>query len=792
MFFNYLKIAFRMLVQQRWHTALHIVGLSIGIACALLVAIYISHEISFEKFNTNAEQTYRINYKDPERNIAITPNIVGPLAKRELAAVEEQTRVMVWGGLFFTLDGKSWDEKCSYADSTFFNIFSFKMLEGDPLTALNEPNEVVLTESLAIKYFGEDWYNREVLGQVLMVDNKESYKISGVMEDLPTNTDFSFDMLVSFYSLSWAQEEIWGNANYFTFIKVTPSTQPEALEKELIKLCAAKQDVTVADLKRSLFLQPLLEIHNYAGLHYDFHTITDIQYLYIFGVVALLLLSIACINYINLATARAVERAREVGVRKVMGAQKNQLLIQFLGESLFITLASFTVALLLSWYLLPYVNVLTDRDLSFGAFFTVEYAVYITLLMILVTLLAGGYPALVLSSYRPVIVLKKNFKASRSGAVLRKSLIIFQYAASILLLACTLTVKKQIDYIQNKEVGFDKQVFIHYFDDETMGSQSAFRSKLMQIPGISQVAFASDSPESIGSVWSIKTGAEKDVDIHLATVDEYYLETCKIPLVAGRNFTKNIFPFGKAKKDSKQLTGYILNQKAIQLLGFDEQEALGEIVSISDRRGEIIGIVQDFNFESLHLAIEPLAIAYDKERVWKVLVNLEEQKVRQVIPQIQDVFKEIAPAYPFEYEFVSESFNQEYKNEERLATASSVLTAIAIIVACLGLLGLTSFTTLQRTKEIGIRKVLGATVVRILTLLSKSYFILLIVASSIAIPLAWYLMGNWLNNYTFRIELNLWIVLLPISLITLITLSTVGIQLFKTAQANPVDALRSE
>ncbi|UZR94694.1 ABC transporter permease [Chondrinema litorale] len=793
MLLSYLKIAFRMLIQQKWYTAIHIAGLSIGIACSLLVTIYISHELTYEKFNKDAERTYRINYDDPDRKIAITPNIVGPTAQAELAAVEVQTRIMVSGNTFFTYNDKSFEERFYYADSTFFDIFSFKFLLGNKPTSLNEPNELILTESIAKKHFGKDWKDKDVIGQVFMVDDKDPYKISGVIQDLPDNTDFSFKVLASFKSIDWAQEEQWGNANYYTYIKLTPNANPKETEQAMLKLFAAKQGFSIADLPRKPFLQPLLAIHTYGDLYYDYSSITDKDYLIIFGAIAFLLLTIACINYINLATAKAVERAREIGVRKVMGANKNQLLFQFLGEAFIITLSAFLLAVFLSSHLITYLNDLINRNLSLESFFTVENTLYVIAGILFITIAAGAYPALVLTKFQPVKVLKKNFKSSQSGVILRKVLVVFQYTASILLLTGTLIVKKQIDYIHNKDAGFEKQVFVLSYDKDIMGNQTGIRNKLMEIPGINKVSFSSNNPANIGSVWNMGNANIEEVSVSLVSTDEYYLNTCKIQLIAGKDFNKNTPPFiNREDENDERLNEYILNQSGVKALGLTEENAIGQIIEVSERRGEVIGIVKNFHFESLHNAIEPLVITYDKNRVWDILVNMDEKYIRESIPQIESLFKEIAPSYPFDYYFVSDSYNNQYKAEERLGTISSILSIIAIIIACLGLLGLTSFTTVQKAKEISIRKVFGASIRKILILLSKDFINLLSISCLIALPISWYMSQNWLSNFIFRIDITIWLVILPILIIAFITIGTISIQLIRTAKANPVDALRKE
>ncbi|MDW7691454.1 FtsX-like permease family protein [Flammeovirgaceae bacterium SG7u.111] len=781
----------RVLKKQKTFTFLHVTGLTIGIACALLVGIYVSYELSYSTSFSETDNIYRLNLDEDNTKIAISPNIVGPLAKRELPATESFCRMYVWDKTSFTIDGKSWVEPTYCVDSSFLEMFSWETLAGNPDKMLKAPKTLVLTESTAEKYF-RDLSPTDVVGQTLMVDGKTPYLIEGVIKDPPANSDFSFTMLSPFYDLTWAQEETWGNANYQTFVKLIEGVSPEKYYADLTNLADGKQQDKVKEFRRMPYLQPFQDIHLSSGIDYDFDTKTDSQYLYTFAGIALLILVIACINYINLSTARATERAREVGVRKVLGAHKSQLFFQFFSEALLIVLFSFALAIFLVWNLLPSLNSLIDKQLSFPAFFNLENSLWIAGGLLGISLLSGAYPSLLLTSFRPLVIMKKNYKASKSGVILRKSLVTVQFAASVFLLLATFTVGRQLAYIQEKNLGFDKQVFSHYYQSSTMGSRDAFRNQLSNISGVNKVSFASNTPESISSVWDMRTGSTDDdwAPVYLARIDEYYLETCKVKLLEGRNFTKSSSIF--RDDDDEGLTEYIINRPAMEKLGYTLENVLGQTIAVSEERGTVIGVVSDFHFANLKKEIEPLIFAYNPEDTWRVLVSMNENQAAEILPKIEEVFAELAPNYPFDYSFLSDSFEKRYRLESQLGTISSILSGIAIIVACLGLIGLTSFTTHQRSKEVSIRKVLGASIPDIIVLLSRELFWLLVVSIVLAIPLAWMYMDNWLNEYAFHIELSWWMALLPVTMIVLFTFSTVGYMLLRSANQNPANNLRSE
>lgn len=786
-----LVTTWRVLRRQKVFTLLHLSGLSIGMTCAMLVALYITYELSYSTSIPAAKEIYRVNLHEGESGIAITPNIVGPLMARELPAIDQYARVMLWGNTVFTLNGESWKESTYFVDSTFLPLFQWQVLAGNPIKTLAEPKTVAITEKMARQYFPDKTF-AELVGESLMIEGTTPYRIDAVIADPPKNSDLQFSLLTSFKSLSWAQEETWNNASFHTYIRLKPGTDAALFEQQLTKLASAKQAGVPEERRRMPYLQPFADIHLSTGIDYDFSSKTDAQYLYTFGGIALLILLIACINYVNLATAKATERAREVGVKKVLGAQKFILFSQFFLEALLVVLVSFGVALLLAGYLLPYLNNFIGKSLSMWAFFTWQNSLGIATALLLIAFLSGAYPSLLLTSFHPLTIIRKNYRASKAGIFLRRSLVTLQFAASVFLLIAAFTVREQLGFIQQKNMGFDKQVLSHYMVRGKMGDLSTYRKRIMRIAGVNQVSFASDTPEQISSVWGMKTGPKEEdyAPVYLITVDEHYLETCKITLKEGRNFTPASGVFIDGQDDV--VAEYVVNQPALNALGMTAAQAVGQVIEVSGQRGTVIGVTEDFHFESLKEDIEPLIIAYNPDRTWRMLVNFDQQQTARILPQIEAIFKELAPNFPFDYRFLSDTFAERYRLETQLGVISGILSAIAIIVACLGLVGLTSFTTHQRAKEISIRKVLGASSGSIMALLSHELFLLLTLAIAIALPLAYLYMNQWLNDYAFHIELNWWMALPPIALIGIFTFATVSYILLRSARANPARNLRTE
>lgn len=790
---NYLKTAFRNLWRHKGFSFINVLGLAVGMTAFFLIFLYVSLELSYDSFHSKAGCIYRIvcDIKTPTEVIkASGPSwAVPPHLKNDFPEIESFVRLNEGSLLVRKGNIKFQEENALFADSAFFNVFGFKLLKGDAATALKEPLSIVFSETAAKKYFG----NLNPVGQtVLLTGEGFPAKVTGVMKDIPENSHIKADMLVSMTTITQkinrGIDDQWGNYGASAYLLLKPGTNAAALVKKFPAFLQRRngQEMKEHQMYATLFLEPLKDIYLYSTRG---GSITgNINNVYIFSVIGIFILVIACINFINLSTARSAERAKEVGIRKVAGAAKVQLARQFIGESVIICLIAFVVTILLSALLLPAFNQLAGKTVSQSIFGNGAQLLFLFFSAIVIGLLAGFYPALVLSSFKPVLVLKGRFTSGTKGILLRKALVITQFTISIVLMISTLVVYHQMNYMRSQDLGFSKdQVLVVNTNGDR--AKEAFMQSIQDLRGIRSVASSSSVPGSGNS------GAYSEIEnirgeMQVANLDLYFVDFDYIPLfemkmVAGRAFSKD---FG-----SDTAKAMILNEAAVKMFGYSSpQQAIGKRFKQWGREGTVIGVIKDFHYRSLQQDIKPLTMRISPSDCELVSVKVSASNLHATIAAVEKKWNSIAPARPFSYFFMDEFFDRQYQGEDRFGKLFLNFAVLAIFISCLGLLGLASYSTLQRTKEIGIRKVLGADVTGIVRLLSVEFLQLVALAFLISSPLAWLLMHNWLKDFAYRISMSWTEFAIAGAGAVLITLITVSFQAIKAATANPVLSLRME
>jgi len=804
---NYFKIAWRHLAHNKSFSAINITGLALGLATCLLIGLFILDELSYDRYNAKADRTVRVFFRGSMQGGKINEaHVMPPVAqalKADYPEVEEATRLRTAGAPFVSYGDKTFrDGAIAYADSNLFRVFTLPLLQGDPQTALVRPNTVVITEAMAHKYFGDE----SPIGKVLTIKSwNASYQVTGVMQEVPANSHFHFDLFISMASLADAKSPSWMTSEFFTYLvlpngydyKQLEAKLPQAVEKYIGPQLQVAMGMNMKQFRQSgnsigLYLQPLTDIHLHANFAYDLTPPGDIRYIYIFGAIAVFMLLIACINFMNLSTAGATKRAREVGIRKVMGSVKSALVNQFLIESTLLTLIALVLAIGLVYLLLPVFNDLAGKALSLSVLKTPWLVPGLVGLTLLVGVLAGSYPAFFLSSFKPVSVLKggKLTVGARSLG-LRSSLVVFQFFISISLMVCTMVVYQQLSYIQNKKLGYNKEQVLVLPETWLLGNkEEVFRNELAQDPRVVNVSvsgFLPAGPSNSNNFFVYpETKSNQLVKTIRYDVDYDYIPVLGMQLGAGRNFSK---AYGT---DS---TGVILNETAAHTLGWDDK-ALGHTISHTDNEGhkktyQIIGVVKDFHFRSLHEPISPLVMVLSPNS-GTVIAKVKTKDIAGLLASLTQKWNKLSTEAPFTYAFLDERFNDTYRAEQKTGRILSVFAGLTIFVACLGLFGLATFTAEQRTKEIGVRKVLGASVGSIIGLLSREFLKLVLIAILIATPIAWYAMNRWLQDFAYKISIEWWVFVLVGVIAVGIALLTVSFQSIKAALMNPVKSLRAE
>ncbi|WP_212000526.1 ABC transporter permease [Chitinophaga sp. HK235] len=794
---NYLKIAAKNLVKRKLYTGINVFGLATGIACFILLSLYLENEWTYDSWYKNANELYRLRMDYGEKGekimqIAVTPNILATTIK-PLPEIKKVTRIFPREATVQYGD-KSWNERrFVYTDAPFFEMFSFRLLSGSAVNVLNGPNMVVITASMAKKYFGDI----DPVGKTLLINGKRALQVTGVVADVPANSHLKFDFVASYSTLQL--QEQWGSANYYTYVQVGNPAQLGSLQTSLSQI--ARQQLSEDDIKNGTVFnfvpEPVTGIHLHSAASAATEDAGDVRYNYIFALIGVMLLVIACVNFMNLATARSTERSREVGVRKALGAQRSQLFLQFMMESALLTGIALVIGLLLAGLLLPAFNQLTDTRLQLGG--ASGYRIYGILVVIffLVAFVTGIYPALFLSGFRPVQVLKGSMTATPKGKGIRKSLVVFQFAASVFFIICTLVVQQQMQYIQHKKLGMDRSEVL-VLDGFKSGSTAmeAFKNRLLQLTGILYVTASADSPVSIQGGYSINQIQDHQpgfsLGIAAVPVEKDYLKTVGISLLAGEDLTNGDIADVTKEKNDERIYHFFLNETASKRLGWSPEVAVGKRMSLNGRNGTVKGVMKDFHFSSMKNKIEPIIVFPEYEWFQQIFIKTSGKDKQQLIAGIEGLWKEVQPGVPFDYHFLDDDFNRLYKSEYRVGKILGIFAGVVMLVSCLGLLGLAALTTQQRTREIGIRKVLGASVGSVVAMLSKDFIRLVLIALLIAAPLAWYAAGNWLSAFAYHASLSIWLFLMAGILAVVVALLTVSLQSVKAAMMNPVNSLKSE
>lgn len=714
---------------------------------------------------------------------------VAPNLEREFPEVESSVRIMDFEALVQVENQKFKEAYSIAADSSFFKLFDFELLQGDEERVLKAPFNVVLSQSTAKKYFGEE----DPIGKSLKIfEGRYPAQITGVMEDIPVNSQIQADLVVSMSTftenLYKGVDEQWGNYSAAAYVLLTPGTNPEQLEKKFPAFLEKKSGTEMKESQMfvTLFLEPFKEVYLHSERGGSVQG--SIDNVYVFSFVALFILIIACINFINLTTARSVERAKEVGIRKVIGAQKGQLGLQFLGESVIVCVLAFFLTLGLVYLLLPFFNEMAGKVVSENLFSFPTYILLLFAVAVSLGMVAGIYPAIVLSSFKPVSVLKGRFSAGKKGVVLRKGLVISQFIISIILIIGTLVIYNQMHYMRNTELGFSKEQVL-VLNPNANPSQEALQQAIEKIPGVKETSFGSSVPGG-GNSAAYSELENKQGDLQIANLDVYfvdfdYMKLFDLKVLAGRGFSRDF-----ATDTTKSM---VINERVVQLLGFNSpEEAIGKRFRQWGREGQIIGVVQDFHYTSLKEKIEPLTMRIERDRNNLLAVRVDPNNLQKTIASLEEEWNKFIPQKPFDYYFLDEFFDRQYRAEERFGNLVLYFSILAIFISCLGLLGLASYSTLQRRREIGIRKIVGASVTGIVHLLSYEFLKLVLIAFLIACPLAWLLMNVWLQDFAYRINIQWWVFLVAGLSALSIALLTVSFQAIKAALANPVKSVRVE
>jgi len=784
---NYLKIAFRNLLKYKVYSIINIFGLSVGLACCILIMLFIRDELNYDKFHKNADQIYRMvvefKYRDRPDHFAHTPSPLAPALLNEFPEVLNAVRFSRRSEVLITYKEKYfWEKGLMLADPSIFEVFTFPLVRGDPATALSDPNSIVITQRMAEKYFGDE----DPIEKILKIGDEwvKDYRVSGILKNIPSNSQLQFDFLISFANKKGNIG--WGQWNYSTYIQLPPNYPSFRLEDRLPDL-VGKYMGEETRAGRILHLQPLTRIHLHSNLREDLPTNRELSHLYIFSGIALLILMLACINFVNLVTAHSTIREKEVGLRKVVGANRSQLILQFLGEAVLLSFFAFLLSFIFVEILLPIFNIISGKEMTFYLIHNFPFIITLIGLMFIVGILSGSYPAFVISRFQPVSILKKGFgeKTSVHPSISRKCLVVAQFAISIMFLFSTALMHQQLRYIRNKNLGYDKEhlVVLPIFYHDVQAKHELLKSEIMQSPLIVNATKTSYLPSQLTNYQNIwwEGLPEKNEYISWIGVDHDFIQTLGLRIKAGRDFSRE-YP-------TDQRGAYILNEAAVEMIGWESP--VGKQFEIVDR-GEVIGVINNFHFQSLHQKIQPLVLYIYPEIFRYMLVRIRAENISKSLQFLKQKWEKLFPGRLFEFSFFDEDFDRIYKTETRLAKTFNYITGLVILIACLGLFGLASFTTLRRTKEIGIRKVLGASVSAIVILLSKDFLKWVLVANLIAWPLAYFAMNKWLQNFAYRTNIGLSIFLLAAALVFVTALLTIIFQAIKAALANPVDSLRYE
>ncbi len=808
---NYLTITFRNLWKNKGFTLINIIGLAVGLATCLLILLFVMDEMGYDKYNTKADRVYRVDgdiqFGGNRMVCALAPDPMGPTMKKDYPEVEQYTRFRDFGGRFLVKKGNQnfQENRVQYADSSLFEVFTMPMISGDPSVALTNPGSIVLSESMARKYFN----SQDVIGKSLLVNDTAIYKVTGVIRDMPAQSHFAEDFFISMSSNPESRQGMWVMNNFNTYIVLKPGTNPklfsnhlnEVVEKYLFPqvqqmIGSSEKDFKASGNSAKYVLTPLTDIHLHSNKTGELGANSDIEYIYIFSGVAVLILLIACVNFMNLSTARSSNRAKEVGVRKVLGSLRSSLVRQFLAESIIVSLISLVVAVALITLCLPYFNALSGKSITVHFLSRPQWQLSLIGLALLVGLMAGAYPAFYLSAFSPIKVLKGMLSTGFKSGRLRSTLVVFQFSISIFLIISTIIIYNQLQYIRHKDIGFDREQVLVVQNADALGSRSkAFQTELMRIGGVENVTMTTflptNSNRSEAPMFMDPTLDQKRaISLQIWNIDEHYLPTLGMSVEKGRNFSEQ-FP-----TDSM---GVIINEAAARLMGstdplnknlyipkdFQAPKSADNVLAY-----HILGVVKDFNFNSLRQQVTPLVFMLGSSP-GNAAIRVHAANLPELVAYINNVWKAMAPFQPFKCSFMDDDFNHIYDAEQRVGNIFVNFAVLAIFIACLGLYGLVTYAAEQRSREIGIRKILGASAGNVARLLSRDFLGLVIISAAIAFPLAGWVMHRWLQDFAYRVGVSWWVFILAGALALIIALVTISFQAIKAALINPVKILKS-
>jgi len=788
MFQTYFKLAYRNIIKDKAYSIINIAGLAIGLASSILILLWVQNELSYDKFHKNADQIYRISCNLIDSKTVGTPAGMPAGLKAELPAIKNTVRIQPGNTTLLETGNKRFEEeRVFYADASFMDVFSYPLVKGDRATALKQVNAILITQQMAAKYFG----NEDPIGRMIRKDNKENLVVTGVLANIPGNSDLQFDFILPMASLARTSDDlknsVWSNFNFYDYLQLDKNFDPSAanllsLENKINQIFHKHE----TDMKATFKLQPLTKIHLSPEELGDEPGHGNAQYVSIFFIVAVLILVVACINFMNLATARSARRAKEIGLRKVAGAVRGQLIIQFLSESVLISVLSLFLALGIVIMFLPVFNQLADRKLVLNI---ADAKLWLSLacIALLTGVISGSYPALFLSGFNPVKVLKGNVKSMGGNLLFRNTLVVTQFMVSIVLLVGTVVIYNQLKFIRDRNPGFDKANLLYMpMTGDIWSKQRAFKNELKQNPLTSDFTVITDLPDNLGG-WTVSVDwngkdPHAQMPIPVMGVNEDFVHTFRMKLAAGRSFSREF------KNDS---TSYMINEKMAGIMGLNANTAVGKTLTLWGNKGTIIGVVKDFNFKPVHQAIEPLVMNFNRIGGYTVVRTLP-GKTNATIQALTSISQELNPAYPFKFDFLDQDLSNLYKGEQQMGNIFNLFAILGVFISCLGLYGLSAFMAEQRTKEIGVRKVLGASVFNLVYLLSTGITRLILVAIVIAIPVSWYAVNSWLAGFAYHISVS-WLVFFIASLAALtIAWLTVSYESVKAAIVNPIKSLRTE
>ena len=787
---NYLKVAWRNIVRNKFFSTINILGLALGMACSLLILLWVQNELDMDAFHKNKPYLYTVYEKQYYDHKIFgqynTPGVLPAELKKQIPEIEYATGLGFNNKNTFKVGDKILKIEGNSADADFFKMFSFPLLQGNAKSALSTPSSIAVSRKMAEDFFGSV---QAAMGKTVRYENRKDFIITAVFENIKSNSSTKFDFLTNWDAFlldnSWAKQ--WGNNGPLTYIQVRKDANPALVEKKVKHFL----DDLNKDQKKGTFTEELyLQRFDEGYLHGDFKDGKleggRIEYVHLFSIVALFILLIACINFMNLTTARSVKRAREIGVRKVVGAVKNVLIRQFLGESMLFTMIAVVFALIIMACLLPVFNYITQKQIELpfadGAFW-----LKLVVITIVTGVVSGSYPALFLSSFNPVKVLKGTAKLGSGATWFRKGLVVFQFVLSVVLIIGTIVISKQVNYVQSINLGYDRENLIYVpLDGDLTSKYQIFKTEALKSPGIQSVTRMSQEPTNIqngtgGVDWD---GKDQNVNIEFtqASIGYDFTNTMKLKMASGRDYSRDF---------ATDSVGYIINEAALKRIGY--KDPIGKRLTFWGHKGTIVGVVKDFHFTSLHDPIRPFVIRLaEKESYGSALIRTQPGKTKEALASLETIWKQMNPNFQFTYSFSDEEYKKLYNNEQIISKLSNAFAFLAIFISCLGLLGLAMFTAEQRVKEIGIRKVLGASAGSLFALLSREFLILVFIALIIASPVAWYAMNKWLLNFAYKTPVEWWVFVLSGIIAIFITLITVSFQSAKAVLMNPIKSLRSE